>query len=79
MAKRSSKKAVRRPAAKRRKTVVRPRGVEFSSVRKVARRKIQELKRLEQTPEVIAAIGRMEECVAQVTQICGDDMLFPVR
>lgn len=78
MAKRRSKKAVRRPAAKRRKVVVRPRGVEFSSVRKAARKKIEELRALEQTPEVIAAIGRMEECVAQVTQICGDNMLLPV-
>jgi hypothetical protein len=69
--------AKRRPAAKRRKAAP-AKGVEFSTVRKAAEQKIKELKRLEQTPDVAAAIGRMEECIAQVSQICGHNMLFPI-
>jgi hypothetical protein len=52
--------------------------VALTPVRTVVTKKIKELRRREQTPRVSEAIGRMEECLAQITQMCGDHMIFPV-
>jgi hypothetical protein len=77
MAKKRVKRAAkRRPAAKRRRP---PKThIEFRPVRRVVKSKIAELRKLPQTPQVAEAIGRMEECLAQVTQMCGENMLFPI-
>jgi hypothetical protein len=36
------------------------------------------MRKLEQTPRVREAIGRMEEALAQFSQICGTHMIVPV-
>ena len=53
--------------------------VRLSPVGRAIKQKIGELKRLEPTPQVSEAIGKMEESLAQLTQICGDVMIFPSR
>jgi hypothetical protein len=73
-------RAKRKPTKRRPTTrTQKPKSVRLSPVGKAIRQKIAELKRLEQTPRVGEAIGRMEESLAQLTQICGDVMIFPSR
>jgi hypothetical protein len=80
MAKRRAKKkgSKRATRAKTRRQPPGPKMVELSPVRRAVQNKIKELRKLEQTPRVSEAIGRMEECLAQVTQMCGDHMIFPI-
>jgi hypothetical protein len=75
------KARAKRKPTKRRKTTrtTKLKQVRLSPVGRAIRQKIGELKRLEQTPHVSEAIGKMEESLAQLTQICGDVMIFPAR
>lgn len=77
MAKVRSKKRARKAKAKARR---KPSGrkVSLRPAKQAVRRKIGEMKRLEQTPRVREAIGRMEEALAQFSQICGTHMIVPV-
>ena len=69
----------KRKPTKRRKTTrtTKLKQVRLSPVGRAIKQKIGELKRLEPTPQVSEAIGKMEESLAQLTQICGDVMIFP--
>lgn len=70
----------RKPTKRRKATrTTKPTQVRLSPVGKAIKQKIGELRRLEQTPQVSEAIGKMEESLAQLTQICGDVMIFPVH
>lgn len=52
--------------------------VELSPVRRAADRKIKELKKLEQTPNVKRALKQMNKVRAAVSTMCGPNMIFPV-
>jgi hypothetical protein len=71
----------RRPTKRtsKRRPTGKPKAVRLSPVRTAVKQKIREMKKLEQTPRVTEAIGKMEECLAQFSQICGDVMIFPAR
>jgi hypothetical protein len=71
----------RRPAKRgttKRKTT-KGKAVRLSPVGKAIKQKIRELERLERTPRVTEAIGKMEESLSQLSQICGDIMIFPAK
>jgi hypothetical protein len=74
-------KARKRRPAKRRRTSRKPQAtsVRLTPVGRAIKQKIKELERLEQTPRVTEAIGKMQESLAQLTQICGDIMIFPAN
>jgi len=76
--KRATRKRSTRPKAPARRRRPGPNEVELSDVRRVVERKIKHLRGLEQTPRVKEAMGRMQEALAQVTQMCGDWMIFPI-
>jgi hypothetical protein len=70
----------RRPVKRgTRKRTKKAKAVRLSPVGSAVKQKIRELKKLEQTPRVTEAIGKMEECLAQLSQICGDIMIFPAK
>jgi hypothetical protein len=78
MVKARSKRRPAKRGAKKRATRGK-KSVRLTPVRTAVKQKIRELKRLEQTPRVTEAIGKMEECLAQFSQICGEVMIFPAR
>ncbi|HEX2342780.1 MAG TPA: hypothetical protein VHI98_20045 [Vicinamibacterales bacterium] len=65
-----TKKALKRTGRKKK--------VELSPVRRAADRKIQELKKLEQTRNVKRALKQMTKVKAAVASICGEHMIFPI-
>jgi hypothetical protein len=71
------KSRAKRRATKRRTTTRKPKNVRLSPVGKAIKQKIKEMRKLDQTPQVTEAIGKMEESLAQLSQICGDIMIFP--
>ncbi len=77
--KRATRKRSTRPKSRVQRRRPSSNEVELSDVRRVVTKKIKHLRTLEQTPRVSEAIGRMEEALSQVTQMCGDHMIFPIR
>jgi ribosome recycling factor len=65
-------------AKKPAKRAGRKKRVELSPVRRAADRKIKELKKLDQTPNVRRALRQMSKVKAAVSAMCGPHMIFPV-
>jgi hypothetical protein len=65
-------------AKKSAKRTGRKKKVELSPVRRAADRKIKELRKLDQTPNVKRALRQMARVKAAVASMCGPHMIFPV-
>lgn len=75
---RSKKRSVKRAAKSKTKRKPSRRKLSLGQARTEVTSKIKALKKLEQTPKVEETIGKLEECLAQFSQICGTHMIIPI-
>jgi hypothetical protein len=75
---RSKRRPVKRTAKSKTKRKPSRRKLSLGRARTEVKGKINALKKLEQTPKVEETIGKLEECLAQFSQICGTHMIIPV-